>query len=84
MSVTTEYGQELILYKFGKAINAMPSDYGIQIHRSFWVAKDNIRGWSITENKLKVILRYGQEAPVSRRFEHYIKQHYSQIHLADL
>jgi hypothetical protein len=79
LSVTTELGQELILYKFGQAIREMPDDYGMQVHRSFWVAKNNIRGWSVMDNGVKILLHYGRQAPVSRRFEHYIKQHFVEI-----
>ncbi|MGH1487293.1 MAG: LytTR family DNA-binding domain-containing protein [Cellvibrionaceae bacterium] len=79
LSVTTKQGQELILYKFGQAMREIPDDYGIQIHRSFWVAKDNIRGWSVTDGGVKIILHHGEQAPVSRRFEHYIKQHFSEL-----
>lgn len=79
LSVTTKQGQELILYKFGQAIKEIPSDYGIQTHRSFWVAKDNIRGWSAADGGVKIILHHGEQAPVSRRFEHHIKQHFLEL-----
>ncbi len=79
LNVTTALGQELILYKFGQALRELPKDYGLQIHRSFWVANDNIRGWSQADNNLKVILQYGGQAPVSRRFELYIKQQFSEV-----
>jgi hypothetical protein len=79
VQVTTALGQELILYKFGQAIREIPEHYGIQVHRSYWVAKGNIKGWSIVDNGVKIVLHHGEQAPVSRRFEHYIKQNFSEI-----
>lgn len=79
LKVTTDHGEDLILYKFGQAIDELPEDYGIQLHRSFWAAKHNIVGWSSTDNGIKAILQYGTEAPVSRRFEQQIKPHFPEI-----
>jgi len=80
VDVTTELGHELILYKFGQAIREIPKDYGLQVHRSFWVAKQNIKGWSATDASIRVFLHYGESAPVSRRFEYYIKQNFPELH----
>ncbi len=79
LKVTTVRGSELILYKLSQAISEMPDEYGIQIHRSYWVAKKNICGWQLIDNGVKVILSHGGSAPVSRRFEHYVKQEFSEI-----
>ncbi len=79
LKVTTELGDELILYRFGQAVAEIPADYGVQIHRSFWVANSNVRGWSNCDNTIKVILHYGEKAPVSRRFEQHIKQHFQEL-----
>ncbi len=79
LKVTTILGSELILYKLSQAISEIPDDYGIQIHRSYWVAKKNICGWELVDNGVKVILHHGGSAPVSRRFEHYVKQEFSEI-----
>lgn len=79
INVTTEKGASLILYKFGKAIQELPKSLGVQTHRSFWVAHDNIKGWSKCENGIKLILQFGVEAPVSRRFEHRIKESFTEV-----
>ena len=79
INVTTEKGTSLILYKFGQAIQELPKPLGLQTHRSFWVAHDNIKGWSKCDNGIKLILEYGNEVPVSRRFEHKIKESFTEI-----
>lgn len=79
INVTTEKGASLILYKFGKAVEELPKPLGVQTHRSFWVAHDNIQGWSKSENGIKLVLKYGVEAPVSRRFEHQIKESFTEV-----
>lgn len=79
LSVTTKRGEELILYKFGQAINEISADYGLQVHRSFWVAKQNIKGWINQAPGIKVVLHHGGDVPVSRRFEYYIKQQFAEL-----
>ncbi len=36
-------GSELIHYRFGDAVAAMPEELGLQVHRSWWVAGDAVR-----------------------------------------
>lgn len=87
--VTTQNGSTLVLYKFGQALNELPPSLGLQTHRSFWVAYDNIQGWSKCASGIKLILHYGISqnnasdktitAPVSRRFEQLIRDSFTEI-----
>ncbi len=79
LKVTTDSETTLILYKFGQALNELPAESGHQVHRSFWVSKDNILGWFIDANNVHIKLRHGSTAPVSRRFENIIKTNYTEI-----
>jgi hypothetical protein len=79
LDVTTEFGSELILYKFGQAVKEIPDSFGVQVHRSFWVAKQNVSGWSATDTGIKVFVHQGKPVPVSRRFEQMVKQQFLEI-----
>jgi len=76
LKVTTELGSELILYKFGQAMREIPESFGVQIHRSFWVATHNVKSWSMTDNGIKISVHHGDPVPVSRRFEQIVKQQF--------
>jgi len=76
LKVTTELGSELILYKFGQAMREVPASFGVQIHRSFWVATHNVKNWSMTDNGIKIFVHHGDPVPVSRRFEQIVKQQF--------
>ena len=79
LKVITDSDTTLILYKFGQALNELPEESGHQVHRSFWVSKENILGWFIDANNIHIKLRHGSTAPVSRRFENIIKTNYTEI-----
>jgi len=79
LKVTTALGSELILYKFGQAVREIPENFGVQVHRSFWVAIQNINGWSTTETGIKLSVHHGTPVPVSRRFEQMVTQQFLEI-----
>lgn len=79
LDVVTESGGELILYKFSQAIRELPKELGVKTHRSYWVAKSNVKGWYRNGSGLKVRLNIGDDIPVSRRYEQQIKQFFSEI-----
>jgi DNA-binding LytR/AlgR family response regulator len=79
INIFTEQGSHMILYKFGQAMNEMPEEFGFQIHRSYWVSTDNIKGWFSTANGINVKLHHGGQAPVSRRFENDIKSRFTEV-----
>lgn len=71
--VTTE-GQVLILHSMKDAIENLPSNFGIQIHRSHYVATTQIKDLRRTKNGLVCVLRNGTSLPVSRRRQSEVKR----------
>jgi DNA-binding LytR/AlgR family response regulator len=58
----------LILMRLSDAIAELPADTGAQTHRSWWVAKDAVRGVTKADGRAALALTTSLEAPVSRSF----------------
>lgn len=58
----------LILMRLSDAIAELPAEAGTQTHRSWWVAKDFVRGVSKSDGRATLALEGDIEAPVSRSF----------------
>ena len=58
----------LILMRVSDAIAELPADAGAQTHRSWWVAKDAVRGVTKADGRATLILNAPLEAPVSRSY----------------
>jgi DNA-binding LytR/AlgR family response regulator len=58
----------LILMRLSDAIAELPADKGAQTHRSWWVAKDAVRGVAKADGRATLTLDGGIEAPVSRSY----------------
>ena len=69
IKVTTRKGSDLILHTFGKIVAQLPEELGIQVHRSFWVANNNVKSWKCENNNYSLQLYFGEDVPVSRRHE---------------
>lgn len=69
LRVHLEGGQStLILMRLSDAIAELPADTGAQTHRSWWVAKDAVRGVTKSDGRATLALDAQLEAPVSRSF----------------
>lgn len=69
LRVHLEGGQStLILMRLSDAIAELPKDTGAQTHRSWWVAKDAVRGVTKADGRATLTLNAALEAPVSRSF----------------
>ena len=77
--VTTCLGSELVLYQFGQALVDLEDQPGFQVHRSFWVASENVLGWIKDNSSIKLKLKFGEDVPVSRRFEEKVKNEFKQL-----
>jgi DNA-binding LytR/AlgR family response regulator len=64
--VTTNRGRELILLRFSDALEELGDTPGLQVHRSHFVADSHVDKLLRTEGRLAVLLKDGQEIPVSR------------------
>lgn len=62
----TVQGSALVLMSLGQAIEEVRGLEGLQVHRSWWVARGAVEGVVEDGRKLRLRLKGGIEAPVSR------------------
>ncbi len=68
LRVHTSFGQELILMRLADAIRELAGADGLQVHRSWWVAKGAVKDTRRQGGKLSLVLESGVVVPVSRTF----------------
>jgi len=68
VEVTTTRGKHLILMRFNDAITEIPPHLGLQIHRSYWVARDQVQAHRRDGKQLLLITTAQDALPVSRRY----------------
>ncbi|MBB6507053.1 DNA-binding LytR/AlgR family response regulator [Rhizobium soli] len=64
--VVTSRGHELILLRFADALKELDGTPGLQVHRSYWVADAHVEKLRRDKGRLFVVMKDGQEIPVSR------------------
>ncbi|MDI1325802.1 MAG: LytTR family DNA-binding domain-containing protein [Brevundimonas sp.] len=62
----TTRGSALVLMSLGQALEEVGGLEGLQVHRSWWVARKAVEGVIEDGRKLRIRLKGGIEAPVSR------------------
>ena len=72
--VYTSRGSELINYSFGNALQDLEPGLGMQVHRSWWVARDAVTEMERAADKWQLQLKNGLEVPVSRSHVNAAKQ----------
>jgi hypothetical protein len=65
--VVTTDTETMFIYNLKDAIEELPSDAGVQIHRSHWVSKAHVNGLSRKDGNFECTLSNGKSLPVSRR-----------------
>ena len=65
VEVTTDRGHELLLMRLTDAI-AEVREEGMRVHRSWWVAREEIRDLCKADGRHALVLRDGRRVPVSR------------------
>jgi hypothetical protein len=68
LRVYTALGNDLILYRFSDAVKEMGAR-GVQVHRSYWVAKDASVSTENEGTKTQIVLKNGLKVPVSRTYK---------------
>ena len=68
LRVHTSRGEELILMRLADAVRELAGAEGVQVHRSWWVAKDGVADTRRDGGKLLLVLKSGTEVPVSRTY----------------
>jgi hypothetical protein len=68
LRVYTSMGEELILMRLADAVRELGGADGIQVHRSWWIAKAGITDEKKQDGRTLLILESGTEVPVSRSY----------------
>ncbi len=69
LRVHTSLGEELILMRLSDAVSELESAGGLQVHRSWWVARDGVASVTREGDKPVIALKSGGKAPVSRTYQ---------------
>jgi hypothetical protein len=64
----------LVLHRFSDALCELPSNEGLQLHRSWWVRHNAIQRVRQNSRKMVVILQTGEEIPVSGPYQVLVRQ----------
>jgi hypothetical protein len=67
LRVTTTDGEVMFLYNLKDALDELPSNSGVQIHRSHWVCTKQVKQLVRKNGYYECILSNGKRLPVSRR-----------------
>lgn len=70
----TDRGSDLILMRLSDAVAELEGLEGAQTHRSWWVAKDAVRGAERGDGRATLTLQGGLSAPVSRRYSRALRE----------
>ncbi len=73
IDVYTVAGHAIILMRFADAVAEL-GDYGMQVHRSYWVAHRHIEGMSRQGGRMRLRLFGGHVVPVSRRYHGVVRE----------
>ncbi|MEM7722005.1 MAG: LytTR family DNA-binding domain-containing protein [Pseudomonadota bacterium] len=74
----TPQGETLIRGSISEASDAL-GDYGIRVHRSWWVARWAIRSYRTRQGARIIILSSGQEVPVGRSYWRSVKDRLDRV-----
>lgn len=67
--IHTDIGSDLVLYRFGDAVAELEAmGYGMQVHRSFFVAPESIKGIERSGKSFILRMNNGLEVPVSQSY----------------
>lgn len=61
--------EDLILYRFSDALRDVAGHDGLQVHRSYWVAKAAIEKIEVASKSYEITLKNGLKVPVSRNYK---------------
>ncbi|MGD1877535.1 MAG: LytTR family DNA-binding domain-containing protein, partial [Kiloniellaceae bacterium] len=75
--VITAEGALTTLYRFGDALRELEGLSGVQVHRSFWVADAGVAAIKAGRRGVRIVLRNGEQVPVSARHADLVQRRYS-------
>ena len=68
LRVHTSLGEEMILMRLADAVRELAGADGLQVHRSWWVARQGIQDEKRIDGRSFLVLPSGTEVPVSRSY----------------
>lgn len=68
LRIHTDQGSDLVLCRLSDAVAELEGTDGLQVHRSFWVARKGLAAVRREEAKVTLLLENGLEVPVSRTY----------------
>lgn len=74
IKVISQAGSQLVLHRLGDAVRELPADFGIQVHRSWWVSRRAITGVHGRGRKMVLELSDGSRVPVSTPYQALVRQ----------
>lgn len=72
--IRTTKGEDLVLLRLGDAMREVGATAGIQVHRSHWVAVDQVSAAQRKGDRAILTMAHGPDIPVSRRYVPAIKE----------
>ena len=66
--IRTERGEEMVLMRLGDAIRESAPVAGLQVHRSHWVARDQVTAARREGDRAILTMAHGPDIPASRRY----------------
>ncbi len=74
LRIHTDRGSDLVLMRLSDAVEELEGLEGAQTHRSWWVARDAVRGVERGDGRATLTLVGGLSAPVSRRYARALRE----------
>ena len=74
LRIHTDRGSDLILMRLSDAVEELEGLEGARTHRSWWVARDAVRGVERGDGRATLTLDGGLSAPVSRRYARALRE----------
>ncbi len=66
VNIVTQKGSFLVRMRFKQAIAMIPDRLGLQVHRSLWIAKDQIDKITYVDGNPRILANDGETYPISR------------------
>ncbi|HET9159080.1 MAG TPA: LytTR family DNA-binding domain-containing protein [Caulobacteraceae bacterium] len=70
----TSKGQDLILMRLADAVAELDGIEGMQVHRSWWVARDAVANIARGDGRAELTLQDGSKVPVSRTYARVLRE----------
>ncbi len=64
--IRTTKGEEMVLLRLSDAMREVGATPGLQVHRSHWIATDQVRAATREGDRARLTMRHGPDIPVSR------------------